>query len=510
MRTEIALNRSFCAHAARSEGVFLVEDAAADSRFGENPFVKNAPYVRFYAGAPIRTPNGETLGALSVLDCTPRALSPGETETLAELAHFAADAIEDGRRRRDFSVYEPITEAVTRIQTARLDAEAALRASEVKNRAVLDNIVDGIITIDETGRVLDYNRACGEIFGYGPEETIGQNIRMLMPPGYSDRHDGYISAYRRTGRKKIIGIGRKVEGRRKDGSTFPIQLSVSEVAINGVPHYTGIVRDISLEKASEQALRDSEERFALAAQGASVGIWDWIDVNAGQQWWSPIFDELLGYAEGRPGASIESFRRLLHPDDRERTFGAIEAHLEHGEAFRLEFRLHHKSKGFRWFLGSAVASGDIGGRPRRMTGSIMDIHELKLTQQVLQLRSDTLEQTNRELDHFAYVASHDLRAPLRGMDNVTQWIEEDLGDDASDNVKEKLRLLRGRVGRMDRLLTDILAFSRAGKQESEPEPVDCAALLSEIVGWVDPPNSFTLKTKGMPPQICISRTLPST
>ncbi|MEM1103665.1 MAG: response regulator [Pseudomonadota bacterium] len=260
-------------------------------------------------------------------------------------------------------------------------------------------------------------------------------------------------------------------------------------------------------REKEQALIESEERFALAASGASVGIWDWTDVEHDKEWWSPIFFQLLGYEDGAVAPSLQSFRRLLHPEDHERTFSAFKDHFEKRAPFKLEYRLKHRTKGYRWFLGSGQASWDESGRARRMTGSIMDIHDLKTTQATLEERTEKLERSNEELDHFAYIASHDLRAPLRGMDNVAKWIEDDLPTDADAGLYDKLRLLRGRVARMEQLLLDILAYSRAGRRESKPEEIDCSAVLREVVRWTAPPATFSVCEATQLPQICVSRTL---
>lgn len=98
---------------------------------------------------------------------------------------------------------------------------------------LLDTAVDGIILIDGSGEVLDYNAACERLFGYSADEALGRNVKMLMPQPYRDEHDAYLAGYRQTGEKRIIGIGREVEGRRKDGSTFPMELSVGETRAAG-------------------------------------------------------------------------------------------------------------------------------------------------------------------------------------------------------------------------------------------------------------------------------------
>lgn len=140
-----------------------------------------------------------------------------------------------------------------------------LAESRARLAAIIDNAVDGIVTIDERGIVLSVNAACTRIFGYAPEEVVGRNVKMLMPEPYHGEHDGYLSSYRRTGEAKIIGVGREVEGRRRDGTVFPLDLAVARVELNGATIYSGIVRDISERKANEQALIEANaelEEFA--------------------------------------------------------------------------------------------------------------------------------------------------------------------------------------------------------------------------------------------------------
>lgn len=123
-------------------------------------------------------------------------------------------------------------------------------------KAIIENAIDGIITIDERGRVETINPSACKLFQYSQEEVIGKNISMLMPQPYRNEHDGYIHRYQHTGEPHIIGIGREVIGLRKDGTTFPFRLGVSEVQFSGRKIYTGFIHDISREKEAEEQLKE--------------------------------------------------------------------------------------------------------------------------------------------------------------------------------------------------------------------------------------------------------------
>jgi len=140
-----------------------------------------------------------------------------------------------------------------------------------KLEAILNSAVAAIITIDTKGIIDSVNPATEKIFGYGAHELIGQNVRILMPDPYQREHDTYLSNYVSTGKRKIIGIGREVIGKRKDGSTFPLDLAVSEFVSNGVRYFAGIITNLSDRKRVEEALLDSERKLAQAQRLEAVG-----------------------------------------------------------------------------------------------------------------------------------------------------------------------------------------------------------------------------------------------
>jgi len=144
-------------------------------------------------------------------------------------------------------------------------SQQALMESVAHTQAILDNTVDGMISINAQGIIESFNHAAERTFGYAQSEVIGQNVKMLMPEPYHSEHDGYLHNYRSSGVPRIIGMGREVRGRRKDGSTFPLDLAVSQVTHEGRPLYIGLARDITVRKqAEEELLRQHQLREVIA------------------------------------------------------------------------------------------------------------------------------------------------------------------------------------------------------------------------------------------------------
>ncbi|WP_418159769.1 PAS domain S-box protein [Benzoatithermus flavus] len=192
-------------------------------------------------------------------------------ELLAErAAHEEASAARIARMTALQGVLAMASALFGVILLARRRVQARMLDSEARLRAVVDTAADGILTIDERGTIETANPAVAKLFGYAPAELIGRNVRVLMPEPYRTAHDGYLERYCRTGERRVIGIGREVLGLRKDGSTFPIELAVTETRVAGKRLFTGIVRDITERKRAEAALARSEARLRaeLAASEA--------------------------------------------------------------------------------------------------------------------------------------------------------------------------------------------------------------------------------------------------
>ena len=173
---------------------------------------------------------GHAFGVLGVDTTAPRAFTAENVHFLEAIGNILATAI------------------------SRLQFEHELRDMASRLRGIVDTAVDGIITIDERGLIETMNPAAVRIFGYAVDEVVGKNVSMLMPEPYRSEHDGYLDRYQRTGERRIIGIGREVRGRRKDGTEFPMDLAVSATSLGQRRIFTGLVRDITARKRLEQEI----------------------------------------------------------------------------------------------------------------------------------------------------------------------------------------------------------------------------------------------------------------
>jgi len=225
--TTFPLEDAYCSDTLKANGPIGFHHA------GEGPYQTHPCYKKFqleaYLGCPLLV-DGKVYGTLNFSSPRPRKRLFDDAE---------------------FSLIQVFAQWIG-YEISRSRAEHALRESEAQIRNVVDNVVDGIITIDDGGEILTANPAAARIFGYAREEMLGRNISMLMPPPHKETHDGYLRHYRETGEQKIIGHGREVEGLRRDGTVFPMDLAVNEIVRGDNRMFTGIIRDITERKQVER------------------------------------------------------------------------------------------------------------------------------------------------------------------------------------------------------------------------------------------------------------------
>jgi len=261
--------------------------------------------------------------------------------------------------------------------------EQSLKNREAEFRAVVDNAVDAIITIDESGIIESVNPAVQRMFGYCAEEVIGKNVNMLMPATHRAKHDKYIQTYIKTAVAKIVGIGREIEAQRKDGSIFPMDLAVSEMQINGQRKFTGIVRDITHLKATEQALRQNTEYFNHLLNSSNDVLWATTPDGSKYLYMSHSAETLYG----RPVSDfIENPRlqiELIHPDDQSQVLNSA-AILLNTEQVETNYRIVRADGAIRWVHDRKNMIRDSHGNYVEIAGIATDITERKQAQEALQ------------------------------------------------------------------------------------------------------------------------------
>lgn len=190
-----------------------------------------------FIGSPIVSRSGERVGQLCVFGAKPL----DDTEMTSALVALAAVRVSAELEHRKF--------------------EAALTRSEAYSSAIVATAAEGILTVDENGKIESFNRAAENMFGYRAEELIGKDVHVLIPEQYRKNHARHVEHFFATGEASIIGTGQEVTARRKDGSVFPIHLAASEISIDGGRCFAGIIRDVSAQKEAEKSLKATERRF---------------------------------------------------------------------------------------------------------------------------------------------------------------------------------------------------------------------------------------------------------
>lgn len=459
-----------------SKGCVQSFNTAAEKIFGYTPEEVVGHNVRMLMPAPYQA---EHDGYLS------HFLATGEKKVIGIGREVAA-------RRKDGSVF-PMELGVNEMHvgeirlfvgtirdiTERKEAERQLKEEAGRMQAVMNTVLDGLITIDEHGMVQTFNPAAVRIFGYTPDEVIGRNVKMLMPEPYHSGHDGYLKNYFASGDAKVIGIGREVSGRRKDGSVFPMELGVNEMQLDRARVFVGTVRDITERKRAEDNLRSEASRLQAVMNTVLDGLVT-IDQLGTIRSFNPSSVRIFGY---QPEEVVGHNVRMLMPEP---------YHSEHDGYLR-----HYMTTGEKKVIGigrevaarrkdGSVFPMELGinemwlDGERMFVGTIRDISERKDAEAAIHDYVERLKRSNQELDDFAYIASHDLKEPIRGLSNNAVFLQEDYADLVDESGQRRLNRMVYLCRRMEALVDDLLYFSRLGRQELAVQPANLNAVIRDI------------------------------
>jgi hypothetical protein len=242
---------------------------------------------------------------------------------------------------------------------------------------------------------------------------------------------------------------------------------------------------------ADEAIRKSEERLRLTLDATSEGIWDW-NIPTGKAFFSPHYYTMLGYEPYEFPQSYESWISLCHPEDIGQAERIIMDSVSKGERFTVEFRLKTKHGDWLWVLGRGkIIEWDDKGQPLRLVGTHTDISDRKQAEEEVRLLNEELEQrvhdrtaqleaANRELEAFSYSVSHDLRAPLRGIDGFSHILLEEYRDMLDERGKDYINRVRAGSQRMGALIDDLLKLSRVSRAEMQYETLNLSSVAQTI------------------------------
>ena len=364
--------------------------------------------------------------------------------------------------------------AVSELMTRRV------RESEARMRTVLDYAPEGIITFDSEGAVTSSNPGAQRLFGHGADALEGLPIQELVDGwlpeqtvqaavSNDEKPDGSEPDEIEPAAVKTV----EVVGQRRDGQRFPAELTVSHMRFGDPPRWTAIIRDISERKQTEEALRRSEERYALAARAANDGLWDW-NLETDTVFFSARWRATLGYGEHEIGDRPAEWLDRIHVDDRDRFDNALSDHLQgRTPHFKAEYRMRLRDGVYHWMLGRGVSVRDSNGKVVRIAGSQTDITprkraELKLVREALHDSLTGLSNRTaflRELDRLVNDKKEsDRNFALLFLDldyfkNVNDSLGHHAGDQFLVAVAERIRGVLRPADRLARLGGDEFAIA---------------------------------------------------
>lgn len=357
--------------------------------------------------------------------------------------------------------------------------------------ALLNAAVDPVILIDQLGRITHFNRAAELAFGYTAFEVAGKNVSLLMSHPYREQHDGYLQRYLETGERHIIGIGREVSARRRNGETFPVELSVGEFSSNGEHGFVGLLRDITLRKQQEEDIRRTTEELRLIFENTPTAVTitdvDGRIVNANR-----ACEALLGYS------STELFGRLhtdlTHEDDHNAIRDGFNCLTSEHEVFRQEVRYFTSGGHMLYALLKAGVARDIQGRPLMIICEIIDRSALFAAEREAELMRNELAHVSRisTLGEMISSIAHEINQPLAAISTYAGAARRLVGEGMAEpqeliSVLEKIAAQAQRSGQVIRSLRSL-----ASKRDAVREPVDCNAVILEVSRLVE----FDLRARG--------------
>ncbi len=368
--------------------------------------------------------------------------------------------------------------------------------------AVLNTLFDGVIMVDAFGTISMFNSAAETIFGYTAQEILGRKLKTLLAEPFASDYEIRLRDVGAAGGRALLGVDCEIVGRRKDGSPFPMELGINEMRAGGVAMYVATLRDITRQR---EAVREQAHMAAIVQSTSDAIISKTLDGIITS--WNPAAEFLLGYKEQEVlGKPITILFPSEYREDEKHILEEVRAgrHVKVYETVRV-------GKGGRLINVSVSISPIYNGEGVIIGASkvMRDITQQKVSEEGMAELLSALRRSNQELDDFAYIASHDLKEPLRGLSNNAIFLREDCEGKLDAQAEKRIGRMMFLCERMERLVNDLLNFSRLGRQQLAVQPTDLNEVVRDITAMMETTLAEAGATVSMPaplPTIICDRT----
>ncbi|MBE7638612.1 PAS domain S-box protein [Sneathiella sp. P13V-1] len=478
---EVLRDKSLCAHVILSDELTCIQDSLKDDRFFNDPPQYDGHDVRFYAGIPLSVQGGMHVGCLSVLGIEPREFS-----------------------RQDYVDLQRFGRAVERLLAQSLyeQDQRFLVSQTMRLNTLLETVADGIVTIDAKGEIESINTAAATVFGYGREELLGVHFNTLMPDLGKGGWSGYEKLILNEDLEESDRTTLELQGRRKDGILFPMDLRIRDMWLDGQRLYTGIIRDITYEKSIQDEIRKGREILETTKDNIPIGI-TVFDEKGRLIVFNNSFSELLDLPKDLVSRGTSMYRILGHLINRGdlgdwenvRSRSELESLLKSGDKKHyILTKTNHKHI-------------EISTRPMPGGGYVSLYSDLTLRLQYEERLEKALDEANRANEaksNFLSTISHEIRTPLNGVIGVSQMLSDtDLTPEQAEKVDAILR--SGKT--LLELINDVLDMNKIESGNLEVENITFD--LHDVFHSMESPFVLQAREKGIEFLSTLDETVPS-